>query len=571
MAAQDDREFLTDRQLITLAGEAAFGRGQQYYRQGMVTRCSQQGTTISADVEGSQPYRVQLRVSQRGLDGSCNCPASEGIDFCKHCVAVAMAYRAEQAEQWRLAEGDATDRVQAYLQQMSRDSLIESLQSLIESDPALYQQWSMRADAVLGGVDHKELKKRITAAFPINRNLFRYGQVRAYFAAAEPVVDQLIEQIPQLPTDKALKLADYALSRLDRALQSIDDSGGFRFHCEEALQTLHVKVVGKQDWSAEKRATYLFELAFGDTHEFYAAIPDAYTEALGAAGLEAYHACSQGVWDALPQLPANADWSQRFYYMRLRDPLIKRAEAAGDLPAILAMYEKTASDEKDCLDAAKACLAHGDWERLEQWLARVPATRSPWADERQRLAIRLRLHRGEPEAAAELQWQCYQATTRLEDYRYLLELAETHELTVDYRQGVHDWLTERLEQTSSPTFLDAPWPANCLLEIYLLESRLDEARVLCGEHKVASGLLYQLARALDPEQGLPLYARLVRHRVQQTNNQAYRQAIAWLQELHGRLQKPADYQAFNALLTEVRAEFKQKRNFIKWLNETFSD
>jgi uncharacterized Zn finger protein len=81
------------------AGEAAFGRGLAYYREGMVVGWNKQGATITADVEGSQCYRVVLKLSKRGLDGACDCPASESIDFCKHCVAVALTYRADQAEQ----------------------------------------------------------------------------------------------------------------------------------------------------------------------------------------------------------------------------------------------------------------------------------------------------------------------------------------------------------------------------------------------------------------------------------------------------------------------------------------
>lgn len=573
MAHHDEAVLLTDRQLSVLAGEAAFGRGLDYYRQGRVVGWNKQGDTITADVEGSACYRVTLKLRKRGLDGACDCPASEGVDFCKHCVAVALAYRAEQAEQAHLAQGDATDRLHAYLQQMDKASLVGALESIIENDSVLHLQWSMRADAVLGAVDHKMLKKRITAAFPINRDLFRYAQVQAYFAGAEPVVDELVEQVPQLPADQALKLADYALMRLDRALESIDDSGGFRFYCEEALQQLHVEVVGRLDWPAEKLATHLYALAFGERYELYPPIPGAYTEVLGEAGFEAYHACLQRVWDDLPTLPRNADWSERFRYLRLRDPLIKRAEAAGDLPAILALYRKTANDEKDCLDAAEACIAHDDWNQLEWWLARgarlASGNHSPWSNERKRLEIRLRLHRGEPEAAAQLQWQLYQVTLQLEDYRYLLELAQTHELSVNYRQQVQDWLNNWLTQTAKQDSFWAPRPANSLLEICLFEQRLADAQALCSEHKVAPQLLYQLAQALNPEQCLPLYARLVRNEVQQTNNKAYRQGIALLQELQGRLDSPAGHQAFAALLAEVRAEFKQKRNFIKWLKEAF--
>lgn len=298
-------ELLSDRQLAMLAGEVAFGRGLEYYREGMVVGWNREGATITADVEGSERYRVVLKPGKRGLAGGCDCPASEGIDFCKHCVATALAYRADQAKHSRLTEGNATDRIRAYLQQMDKASLVEALESLIDSDPVLRQQWSLWADAVLGvlGVlDRKALKKRITAAFPVNRDLYRYGQVSAYFARAEAVVEQLAEQAPQLPAEQCLKLVDYALSRLGRALETIDDSGGFRFHCDPTLQTLHVQTVTRLDWSPERLAAYLFEKAFGD-EDLYPKIPGAYAQALGEAGMAAYQARLQQAWDALPAPP----------------------------------------------------------------------------------------------------------------------------------------------------------------------------------------------------------------------------------------------------------------------------
>ncbi|WP_133635336.1 SWIM zinc finger family protein [Halomonas ventosae] len=574
MMQQDERALLSDRQLVMLAGEAAFGRGVEYYREGMVVGWNRKGSTITADVEGSERYRVVLKLSKRGLEGGCDCPASEGIDFCKHCVATALAFRAEQAEQSRLTEGDASDRIRAYLQQMDKASLVEALESLIDSDPVLRQQWSLRADAVLGVLDHKALKKRITAAFPLNRDLYRYGQVSAYFARAEAVVEQLAEQAPQFPAEQCLTLVDYALSRLGRALETIDDSGGFRFHCEATLQTLHVQTATRLDWSPEKLANYLYDKAFGGSEDSYPSIPDAYAQALGEAGMAAYHARLQQAWDALPALPAEAGWSQQYRYIRLRRPLFERAEAAGDLSAMLALYQKTASKEPDCLDAAELCIEHGNWDELETWLARAKRAAShqfPHQQvERQRLEVRLHLQRGEVDAAAALQWDIYQQTRQLADYRQLAALADEHDLAIDYRQRAHDWLVEGLDQTPQLPFGWGPRMVDSLLELYLFEGRLAEAQALCAERAVGPGLLHQLAKALkDPDESLPMYLRLVRHSVCQTNNRAYREGIALLQELKGSLVTPVQQAAFEQALTQLRTEFKQKLNFIKWLNEAF--
>ena len=572
-----DETLISDSQLMMLAGDAAFARGVQYYQQGRVVNWNKSGATLSADVEGSELYHVALTLTKQGLDGGCNCPASEGIDFCKHCVAVALAYRAEHAKQAQRAEGDTSDRIHAYLETLDKPSLVKTLLTLIENDPVLHQQWSLKADAALGVLDHKALKKRITAAFPINRGLFRYSQVSHYFGKAEAVIEQLAEQVPQLPPEKSLALVDYALARMDKALETIDDSGGFRFHCEHLLHTLHIQTVKRLDWPADKLAGYLYEKAFGGEEDRYPAIPDAYLDVLSQASQDAYHERLQQALDELPNQVATMEWEERYRLIRLREPLLQRAQAAGDLPAILALYQKTTSDEKDCLEAAELCMAYEAWDQVEVWLAYATESEEKndprWRLERNRLEIRLKLHRGEADAAAEQQWGIYQHTQHLEDYRQLVTLMEAHQLATDYRQRACDWLLERI--THPPEKVPAFWTQQAkdsLLEIYLHEGRLDDAQALCAEHPVSAHLLYQLAKALpSPDAQIPLYLRLVRLYVQQTNKQGYRQGIALLKELNQCLKTPAQHTAFTQILTQLRSEFKAKRNFIKWLNEAFPE
>lgn len=572
-----DETLISDSQLMMLAGDAAFARGVQYYQQGSVVNWNKSGATLSADVEGSELYHVALTLTKQGLDGGCNCPASEGIDFCKHCVAVALAYRAEHAKQAQRAEGDTSDRIHAYLETLDKPSLVKTLLTLIENDPVLHQQWSLKADAALGVLDHKALKKRITAAFPINRGLFRYSQVSHYFGKAEAVIEQLAEQVPQLPPEKSLALVDYALARMDKALETIDDSGGFRFHCEHLLHTLHIQTVKRLDWPADKLAGYLYDKAFGGEEDRYPAIPDAYLDVLSQASQDAYHERLQQALDELPNQVATMEWEERYRLIRLREPLLQRAQAAGDLPAILALYQKTTSDEKDCLEAAELCMAYEAWDQVEVWLAYATESEEKndprWRLERNRLEIRLKLHRGEADAAAEQQWGIYQHTQHLEDYRQLVTLMEAHQLATDYRQRACDWLLERI--THPPEKVPAFWTQQAkdsLLEIYLHEGRLDDAQALCAEHPVSAHLLYQLAKALPcPDTQIPLYLRLVRLYVQQTNKQGYRQGIALLKELNQCLKTPAQHTAFTQRLTQLRSEFKAKRNFIKWLNEAFPE
>jgi hypothetical protein len=48
---------------VLLAGEAAFDRGVEYFRQGHVLGWNKQGDTITAEVEGNKCYHVTLSLT----------------------------------------------------------------------------------------------------------------------------------------------------------------------------------------------------------------------------------------------------------------------------------------------------------------------------------------------------------------------------------------------------------------------------------------------------------------------------------------------------------------------------
>ncbi|MCG6938974.1 MAG: SWIM zinc finger family protein, partial [Gammaproteobacteria bacterium] len=110
-----DKLPVSNEHLIRLAGKPAFNRGVDYFKSGNVLKLKQKGNVVTAEVAGTEVYRVKLKWTSSQLDGACNCPASDGFDFCKHCVAVALVLQQTQAEQDQLIKGGAEDRIRAYL------------------------------------------------------------------------------------------------------------------------------------------------------------------------------------------------------------------------------------------------------------------------------------------------------------------------------------------------------------------------------------------------------------------------------------------------------------------------
>lgn len=64
-------------------------RGQKCYEDGAVTNLRQDGNTITATVNGTEPYKVIIHLPNGEPEGmDCSCPFAEGCANCKHMAAV---------------------------------------------------------------------------------------------------------------------------------------------------------------------------------------------------------------------------------------------------------------------------------------------------------------------------------------------------------------------------------------------------------------------------------------------------------------------------------------------------
>ena len=82
--------FLSPQRLRELAGLKVYARGQEYYAGGNVQLHEHSWNEAVGEVTGSQPYRVELGLTPKGLVADCTCPAMSDYGFCKHAVALGL-------------------------------------------------------------------------------------------------------------------------------------------------------------------------------------------------------------------------------------------------------------------------------------------------------------------------------------------------------------------------------------------------------------------------------------------------------------------------------------------------
>lgn len=564
--------------LIDLAGKAAYQRGEAYYANGRVCELRINDNTIIAEVEGTEIYRVKLIQTLKVFEGSCDCPASDNFDFCKHCVATGLKYIAQLQSQDKLQHSKDRDLLKNYLMSLGKSELADHLETLISYDKSLYDEWTLKAEIAAGKVGHKAFKKRITKAIPYNRHLYRYNQVRDYFSRVERVVDTLTEFMPSFKPVDALMLVDYALQRIGKALEAIDDSGGFRYASVENLNELHIKILSEIGWPAEKMANYLLEIYNAENNDLYPDIPGSYVRTLGEQGLKYFNAELQIQWDALPPLvdkiTSEYDWETSSLYRHLQSPLLVEAELRGDIDCLIQLKVKTVVNSRDCIEISKLCLYYDRlpeaidwWKKAKSWQKKGGRhdDRNESFSEQE---VAILSYQKKYSEALQIRWAEYQQIPNMHSYNKLVEMAGLAKDTSNWYDRAIDYLNTRFAQKPNPYLV------SLIAELHLKEQHPELALAVAKQHKLHPETLLEIIRANKEKvmEIIPIYLRLAEYEVDQTKNSAYRRAIKLLKEAEKlTIKDEQPHKTWFQGVQQLHVKYKVKRNFKGWLEEAFPE
>lgn len=171
-------DLITIDTLMDLAGKKVFWRGKDYYADNAVGRVRVIGDTIKAQVRGSEIYQVELSEHNGRLVCHCTCPHADEGNFCKHCVAVGLAWLGGAADR---PDSDGEDEnktiagkgrridpwqaIQSYLEAQPHETLTALLLDLARRDDRLYQSLLLKAERGHAGTDQaRRFRRAIKAA-----------------------------------------------------------------------------------------------------------------------------------------------------------------------------------------------------------------------------------------------------------------------------------------------------------------------------------------------------------------------------------------------------------------------
>ena len=565
---------LSESVIKTLAGEAAYQRGLDYYNDGKVGELTINATHISAQVEGTRSYQVTLNHTAKIFDGSCDCPASDNFDFCKHCAAVGLAYYYQTQVNLEMEGVGNENAISVYLNTFTKPQLVKELQSLIEADQSLNDHWLLRAEIAGGNLSAKDLRKRITQAIPYKPSgLWRPQEVANYFSEATLALKVLEQAVLSLSAQNAIKLVVYAIERTEKTLETIDDRAGYKYDLHQLLITWFHSILSSEEWQHNERVSFISELILNDKYSYaILQLPNGVINVISDKESEGILEAVGKAWTKIPP-PSKESRHQSSLYSRLEAMLLEDALLLNDQRRELDILAKGAVDTERCLKLVAKCINYKRLDEAAKWLeyaAQVQTLHNNDVTLIETHQIELWLAQKEYHKALEAQWARFEESEEPSDLSDVYQTSEKiHQERAYLQQGIR-YLISKIE-TKKDTPRNRQRVEN-LVAVYLAHNIVDDAISLASQHKLHPSSLMAITNAVPRHSSktCALAERAVNHLVSLNSNETNDRANWFLQKLYSNA-KPNDKELIKHLIKRMydKPENKRKSNFIKQLKGNF--
>ncbi|MEN8179101.1 MAG: DUF6880 family protein [Pseudomonadota bacterium] len=576
--------YLTTRRIRQWAGGRSFERGQAYFTEGLVSGLKERNGRISASVKGAHTYRVSLREDGDTVEYACDCPVGLRGDFCKHCVATALAWLEGQAPTDKANTGKlkkpkkvkaelTLKDVRAWLLLQKKTDLADMLLDAAGEDEQLHSRLMLKV-AAAKGANLTTYRKVIDQAIG-GGGFIDYYQMYDYWRGVDSAIDAVAELLDQGRAEAVVELSEYALSRVEKAIEQVDDSDGYMSMLLDRLQEVHLAACRKAKPGQEALAERLFEWELnGEWDTFYGAVKN-YSRVLGKKGVQHYRKLAEAEWAKFkPLQPGEKDnnrYGKRFSITHIMESL---AEQSGDLEELVAIKQRDLSSSYSYLEIAEIYRKARQGGKALEWAEKGIQIFGKEADSRLQDLLADLYHRRKRHAEAmALIWPQFERHPGLVTYQKLKKHADRNKSWPEWRDRAMKHLRVVLKKEAEKTARNRWSHAyrgghSDLVEIFLWEKDIEAAWREAQAGGCSKGLWLQLAGLREkqhPQDAIAVYREQISPIVEQTNNEAYAEAADLLRRVEKVMNRLGEQATFQQYLNAVRTEYKRKRNFMKLL------
>ena len=423
--------------LLSHATDGPLERGVKLAASGAVHIVSCDAQMVSARVQGTSRYRVELRNVGSGR-WSCNCMAAADGSFCKHCVAVACLLGSGPSDEEQIDVALDVDPVESYVRSLDKDALARLLLSIADNDDRVRQRLVGEAAAHTSEtIDVREWKKKLTVAFRGRGGFIEWRHAADWAAGVHDALDVLWSFLGAGHAAEVAVLAEHAHLRNESAVNRVDDSGGEITNIMGAIAEVHLAAAEAGAYTAKKLGKRLAELELKSELDTFHRSATTYAEVLGADGLDAYGAVVEKAFEARP--PSESRWGPGF---RLRSARVAHALATGDVDRLVEISFEDHVTLSDIIELVDLLIEHDRFEEAMEWADRGLDDFPRALDRgslRQRKADLIMRTEGGAEAVEQMYWDDFRSEPSARSVVVLLDSAVDRP---DAQSRVLDWLGE---------------------------------------------------------------------------------------------------------------------------------
>lgn len=577
-------KFVTPSRLRRLAGERYFSRGDDYFADGAVKSISPYECGVKAVVQGTRRYRVHLWVEDGELGHDCTCPIGYEGEFCKHCVAVGLAWHAGggsgEADDGEQDPTTLTDEdVHNYLLGLDREELASLILEQSDEDERLHRVLRLRAAQAVGGPASQSVwKEALDNAIAVDDHI-HYREAYDHARGIEEVIESLEGLLRTGQAENAIGLAEYGLDAVEESIAYVDDSDGWMGGLLMRLQDLHLEACRLARPDPVDLAERLFEAEMESDYDIFHGAAFVYADILGETGLAAYRRLAEADWAKIPALaPGDEDpnrYGQRYRITAIMEAL---ARASDDFDALVAVKSRDLSMPYAFLQIAQIYQDAGEPDRALDWAERgwraFPANRR---DDRLRAFIADAYQTGSrQDEAMALVWEGFTERPCLETYRQLKRHGKRAKVWPGWRDRALDLIRQPIAEEAEEAPDRSPWARGPLRDHSLLvEIFLDERDAAAAWREAEAGgcsgsQWLKLAKTRErshPDDAVRIYKTRVAALLRNTGDRVYEEAVGFLERIKAIQARSGAESAFRPYLTELRAAHKRKRNLMKLLDQ----
>ncbi len=473
------------------------------------------------------------------------------------------------------------DTIKAFLSNQDKSKLIDLLLDQSQTDDRLHEKLAMQAaKSEPRGPDMASFRKVINSAVK-RRRFIDYAHAFEYAQGIEQIIDEL-DQMAQDHPSATIDLCEYALTALESATGSVDDSDGHMTPLMRRLQEIHLAACRKSNPDPKNLARLLFQRELTTDYDVFYGAAETYKDVLGPKGLAVFRQLAEVQWSKIPPLgprqKRSTEDNPRFQITHIMETL---AMMSGDTEELVAVKSRDLSLEYAFLEIAQIYKKAGKDDLALEWAERGVRSFPGRCDARLRdfLAEEYKRQSRHDEAIVII-WSEFADWPNLTYYQKLKPYADQIQAWPTWRQKSLDLIRDRIQRekdssqkersTSIITWSRVP-DHSALVSIFLWEKDAESAWHEATEGGCTQDLWLNLAALREeehPEDAIRIYQNQIAPTLDHKNNAAYEEAVAFIQKIHDIMSRLSQSAEFSKYLQSLRASHKRFRNFMKLLDKT---